>query len=121
MADATYTARATTKAHVVEGINKLTLASHHGSGSYSHDAIAQFVLGVNRVLRGTFCADDPGHGMESLTRRSTDAINPSKLSAIKSTDAANPDTILAKSAKEAATRQRASADPTIVIPPAINN
>ena len=52
-------------------------------------------------------------------RRSDDAHNPSKISAIKSTDAANANTILASSAAEDQARQQDSASPDTTILPAI--
>ena len=113
MADAAYTARAATKAHVLEGIGKLSLVTENGR--YSHDAAAGFLLGIRRVLVSTFCDGDVGHGMASLMRRSDDTHNPSKLSAIKSTDTANATTILASSTDEARARQQASASSNTTI------
>ena len=117
MADAAFTARATTKAHVAAEIGKLRLPTVNGQ--YTHDAATQFTLGVNRVLKSTFNPAEPGQGMAWLLRSSTDASNPSTISAIKSTDAANVETILRDSAAEAAATQRASSNPNVTVPPAI--
>ena len=117
MADAAFTARATTKAHVAAKIGKLRLPTVNGQ--YTHDAAIQFTLGVNRVLKSTFNPSEPGQGMARLLRSSTDATNPSTISAIKSTDAANIDTILRDSAAEATATQRASSNPNVTVPPTI--
>ena len=57
--------------------------------------------------------------MARLLRSSTDATNPSTISAIKSTDAANIKTILRDLVAEAAATQLASSNPNIAVPPAI--
>ena len=67
MADAAFTARATTKAHVAAEIGKLRLPTTNGQ--YTHDAATQFTLGVNRVLKSTFNPSEPGQGMARLLRR----------------------------------------------------
>ena len=63
MAKAAYTTWATTKAHVTAEIAKLHLPITNGQ--YTHDAAAQFVLGLNRVLRGTYNLAS-GQGMTGL-------------------------------------------------------
>ncbi len=82
MAEACYTARATTKQQVLEGINKLTLHTNK-HGQYTHDAILLIQKGIQRVLISQFNPSDPGKGMVKLlddgdnilTRvHSTDAI-----------------------------------------------
>ncbi len=82
MAEACYTARATTKKQVLNGINKLTLHTNE-HGQYTHDAILLIQKGIQRVLVSKFNPSDPGKGMVKLlddgdnilTRvQSTDAI-----------------------------------------------
>ena len=51
MAKAAYTARVTTKAHIIAGISKLNLPAVNKQ--YNQDAAAQFVIGLKRVLKGT--------------------------------------------------------------------
>jgi hypothetical protein len=49
MAEACYTARATTKQQILNGVNKLTLQmSKHGQ--YTHDAILLLQEGIRHVL-----------------------------------------------------------------------
>jgi hypothetical protein len=82
MAEACYTARATTKQQVLDGIDKLTLQTNE-HGQYTHDAILLLQKGIQRVLVSQFNPSDPGKGMVKLldygdnilTRiQSTDAI-----------------------------------------------
>ena len=89
MAEACYTARATMKQQVLDGINKWTLQTNE-HGQYTHDAILLFQKGIQCVLVGQFNPRDPGKGMlkllnngnNILTRvQSTDAIT--ALSALK--------------------------------------
>jgi hypothetical protein len=49
MAEACYTARATTKQQVLDGINKLTCQTNE-HGQYMHDAILLLQKGIRRVL-----------------------------------------------------------------------
>ena len=49
MAEACYTARATTKQQVLNGIEKLTLHKNE-HGQYTHDTILPFEKGIKRVL-----------------------------------------------------------------------
>ena len=62
MAEACYTARATTKQQVLNGINKLTLQTKE-HGQYMPDAILLFQKGIQRVLVSQFYSSDPGKGM----------------------------------------------------------
>jgi len=117
MSDACFTARATTKAHVTAAIGDINLAVVNGQ--YSHDAIAQFIVAVKRVLKSTYNPAEPGCGMEMLLRSSTDTANPSKISAIKSTDVATIATIIRDSSADAKAAKAASGidepdEPTIV-------
>ena len=65
MAEACYTARATTKQQVLDGINKLTLQTNE-HGQYTHDAILLIQKGIQRVLVSQFNPSDPGKGMVKL-------------------------------------------------------
>ena len=117
MSDACFTARATTKAHVTAAIGDIHLAV--ANGQYSHDAIAQFIVAVKRVLKSTYNPAEPGCGMEMLLRSSTDAANPSKISAIKSTDVATIASIIRDASAAAKASKTASGsdepdEPTIV-------
>ncbi len=53
MAEACYTARATTKQQVLDGINKLTLHTNE-HGQYTHDAILLIQKGIQPVLVSQF-------------------------------------------------------------------
>ncbi len=65
MAEACYTARATTKQQVLDGIDKLTLQTNE-HGQYTHDAILLLQKGIQRVLVSQFNPSDPGKGMVKL-------------------------------------------------------
>jgi len=53
MAEACYTAWATTKQQVLDGIDKLTLQTNE-HGQYMHDAILLIQKGIQRVLVSQF-------------------------------------------------------------------
>jgi hypothetical protein len=65
MAEACYTARATTKQQVIEGIGNLALQTNK-HGQYTHDTILLLQKGINCVLVSQFNPSDPGKGMEKL-------------------------------------------------------
>ena len=65
MAEACYTARATTKQQVLDGINKLTLQTNK-HGQYTHDAILLLQKGIQHVLVSQFNPSNPGKGMVKL-------------------------------------------------------
>ncbi len=65
MVEGCYTARATTKQQVLNGINKLTLQTNE-HGQYTHDAILIIQKGIQRVLVSQFNPSDPGKGMVKL-------------------------------------------------------
>jgi hypothetical protein len=65
MADACFTARATTREHVAARIMKLTLQMTDNR-QYDHDAATTFIAGIHRVLRETYNPGDPGNGMFKL-------------------------------------------------------
>ncbi len=61
MAEACYTARATTKQQVLNGIKKLTLQTNE-NGQYMHDAILLLQKGIWCVPQSQFNPSDPGQG-----------------------------------------------------------
>jgi hypothetical protein len=65
MAEACYTAWATTKQQVLNRINKLTLQTNK-HGQYTHDAILLLQKGIQRVLVSQFNPSNPGKGMVKL-------------------------------------------------------
>jgi hypothetical protein len=62
MAEACYTARATTKQQVLARINKLTLRTNE-HGQYMHNAILLIQKGIQHVLVSQFNPSNPGKGM----------------------------------------------------------
>ena len=86
MADACFTACATTREHVKAAITKLALPCN-SSNQYTHDAITTFFTGVRCVLKSTYNPGNPSNGMEKLLTSST-ATPPSLLSCIRLTDVA---------------------------------
>jgi hypothetical protein len=80
MAEACYTARATTKQQVLKGVNKLTLQTNK-HGQYTHDAILLLQKGIRRVLISQLNPSNPGKGMEKLLNE----VN-NLLTLVKSTD-----------------------------------
>jgi hypothetical protein len=95
MAEACYTARATTKQQVLDRINKLTLQTNE-HGQYMHDAILLIQNGIQPVLVSQFNPSDPGKGMVKLLDNG-DKI----LTQVQSTDAITAGSVL-KSAKKQA-------------------
>ena len=65
MADACFTARATTCKHVCSSIAKLNLLTN-ASGQYNHDHATTFIAGIHRILHETYNPGDPGNGMDKL-------------------------------------------------------
>ncbi len=95
MAEACYTARATTNQQVINGINKLSLQTNE-HGQYTHDAILLLQKGIQHVLISQFNPSDPGKGMVKLL---DDGDN--ILTRIQSTDGITAGSVL-KSAKKRA-------------------
>ena len=95
MAEACYTARATTKQQVLDGIDKLTLQTNE-HGQYTHNVILLLQKGIQHVLVSQFNPRDPGKGMVKLL---DDGDN--ILTRIQSTDAITAGSVL-KSAKKRA-------------------
>jgi hypothetical protein len=95
MAEACYTARATTKQQVLDGINKLTLQPNE-HGQYTHNAILLIQKGIQRVLVSQFNPSDPGKGMVKLLDNGNNI-----LKQVQCTDAITAGSVL-KSAKKRA-------------------
>jgi hypothetical protein len=95
MAEACYTARATTKQQVIDGINKLTLQTNE-HGQYTHNAILLIQKGIQRVLVSQFNPSDPGKGMVKLPDNGNNI-----LTRVQSTNAITAGFVL-KSAKKRA-------------------
>ena len=89
MADACFTARATTREHVRDSIAKLALPTTDSS-QYNHDAATTFIAGICPILRETYNPGDPGNGMDKLCNASN------AIARIKSTDVATSKTVLDK-------------------------
>ena len=110
MADACYTARATTKQQVLDGIEKLTLLKNE-NGQYTHDAILLLQKGITRVLISQFNPSDPGNGMKKLL---DDGDN--LLTTVKATDAVTAGAVLQASKAKAAQKSTTTG---VTVAPAI--
>jgi len=95
MAEACYTAQATTKQQVLDRINKLTLQTNE-HGQYMHDAILLIQNGIQPVLVSQFNPSDPGKGLVKLLDNGDEI-----LMQVQSTDAITAGSVL-KSAKKQA-------------------
>ncbi len=93
MVEACYTARATTKQQVLDGINKSTLQTNK-HGQYTHNAILLIQKGIQRVLVSQFNPSDPGKGMVKLLDNGNNI-----LTQVHSTDGITAGSVL-KSAKK---------------------
>jgi hypothetical protein len=100
MAEVCYTARATTKQQVIEGIGKLAPQTNK-HGQYTHDAILLLQKGIRCVLVSQFNPSDPGKGMEKLLEDGTNLLTNVKL-----TDAITANSVLkaAKTRADAASK-----------------
>jgi hypothetical protein len=78
MAQACYTARATTKQQVIEEIRKLVIQTNEHR-QYMHDAILLLQKGIRRVLVSQFNPSDPDKGMEKLLEDGTNLLTNVKL------------------------------------------
>jgi hypothetical protein len=107
MADACYTARATTKQQVLDSVNKSTLQTDE-HGQYRHDAILLLQKGIRCVLISQFNPSNPGKGMEKLLNGGNNL-----LTLVKSTDAIMASYIV-KEAKNRADKLTASTGKTIL-------
>jgi hypothetical protein len=90
MVEACYTARATMKKQVLDGIEKLTLQTNK-NGRYTHDAILLLQKGIWRILQSQFNPSNPGKGMEKLLDTSDN-----QLTLVKSTDAITAGSMIKK-------------------------
>ena len=77
MAEACYSARASTKAQVVAEIAKLSFKKND-NGQYTHDAIATLARGIRRIMKGTYNPCGAGKGMSGLLIQNTYSPNPMK-------------------------------------------
>ena len=107
MAEACYTARATTKQQVLDGIDKLTLQTNK-HGQYMHDAILLLQKGIQHVLISQFNPSDPGKGMVKILDKGDNI-----LTRIQSTDAITAGSVL-KSAKKRADELSTTTGKTIL-------
>jgi hypothetical protein len=94
MAEACYTARATTRQQVLDGINKLTLQTNK-HGQYTHDAILLIQKGIQRVLISQFNPSDPDKGMVKLLDNGNNI-----LTQVQSTDAITAGSVLKLAKKQ---------------------
>ena len=78
MAEACYTARATTKQQVIEGIGKLALQTNK-HGQYTHDTIFLLQKGIRCVLVSQFNPSNPGKGMAKLLKDGSNLLTIVKL------------------------------------------
>ena len=95
MAEKCYTARATKKQQVFDGINKLTLQTKE-HWQYTHDAILLIQKGIQRVLVSQFNPSDPGKGMVKLLDDGNNI-----LTRVQSTDAITAGSVLKLAKKRA--------------------
>ncbi len=95
MAEACYTAWATTKQQVLDGINKSTLQTNKHE-QYTHDAILIFQKGIQCILVSQFNSSDPGKGMVKLLDNGDNI-----LTQIKSTDAITAGSVIKLAKKRA--------------------
>jgi hypothetical protein len=107
MAEACYTARATTKQQVLDGINKLTLQTNK-HGQYMHDAILLLQKGIHHILVSQFNPSNPGKGMIKLLNDGDNI-----LMRVKSTDAITAGFII-KAAKKRADKLSTMTGKTIL-------
>jgi hypothetical protein len=103
MAEACYSAWASTKAQVIAEIAKLSFKKND-NGHYTHDTIATLACGIKRIMKGTYNPCDAGKGMSSLLIQN--AYGP------KSNKAVTPEAVL-KEAKEAAAKESKATGTTV--------
>jgi hypothetical protein len=95
MAEACYTARATTKQQVLDGVNILTLQTNE-HGQYMHDAILLLQKSIWCVLISQFNPSNLGKGTEKLL---DDGDN--LLTLVKSTDGITASSAIKEAKKRA--------------------
>ena len=97
MAEACYSAQATTKAQVVAKIAKLSFKKND-NGQYTQDVISTLAHGIKRIMKGTYNPCDAGKGMSSLLIQN--AYGP------KSNEAVTPEAVLKEARGPLTKRQR---------------
>jgi hypothetical protein len=107
MAEACYTAQATMKQQVLDGINKLTLQTNK-HGQYTHNAILLIQKGIQRVLVSQFSPIDPGKGTVKLLDDGNNI-----LTRVQSTNAITAGSVL-KSAKKQADKLSTTTGKTVL-------
>ncbi len=95
MAEACYTAQATTKQQVLDRINKLTLQTNK-HGQYMHDGILLLQKDIQRILVSQFNRSNPGKSMVKLL---DDGDN--ILTQVKSTNAITAGSVIKVAKKRA--------------------
>ena len=95
MAEACYSARASTKAQVVAKITRQSFKKNI-NGQYTHDAITTLSQGINCIMKGTYKPCDAGKGMSGLLIQNAYGPN--------SNEAFTPEVVL-KEASEAADKE----------------
>jgi hypothetical protein len=111
MAEAYYTARATTKQQVIEGIGKLALQTNEHR-QYTHNAILLLQKGIRCILVSQFNPSNPGKGMEKLIEDGTNLLTNVKL-----TNAITANSVLKAAKAKADAASKASSTtitPTII-------
>jgi hypothetical protein len=106
MAEACYTARATTKQQVLNGVKKLTLQTNE-HGQYTHDAILLLQKGIRHVLISQFNPSDLGKGMENLLNDGNNL-----LTLVKSTDVITANSVINAAKKELTSSQHQPEKPS---------
>ncbi len=106
MAEACYTARATTKQQVIKGIGKPTLQTNK-HGQYMHDAILLLQKGICCMLVSQFNPSNLGKGMAKLLEDGSNLLTNVKL-----TNAITDSSVL-KAAKSKADTASKAASSTI--------
>ena len=99
MAEACYTALATTKQQVFDGVNKLTLQMNE-HGQYTQNAILLLQKGIQRLLISQFDPSNPDKGVEKLLDNSHNL-----LTMVKSTDAITASSVIKAAKKELTSSQ----------------
>ena len=99
MAEVCYTARATTKQQVIEGIGKLALQTNK-HGQYTHKVILLLQKGIRCVLVSQFNPSNPGKGIVKLLKDGSNI-----LTNVNSTNAITANSVL-KAAKKKRMRHR---------------
>jgi hypothetical protein len=95
MAEACYTARATTKQQVLDGINKSTLQTNK-HGQYNYNAILLLQKGIQCVHVSHFNPSNPDKGMEILLNNGNNL-----LTHVKFTNAITASSVIKAAKKQA--------------------